>query len=99
VHELLDDLHNHPYKIFGKEVKKRFVDFIQKCLTEDPKERWSAFQLQHHKWLESVMNAEKVSAVEKLTYKEMLKYEKWVNNKPKSVSSSGFPNSGSFTFN
>ena len=99
VKKLLKDLHHQPYTIFGKDVKKRFVDFIQKCLAENPEDRWSAFQLQHHKWLESVVNADRVSAVERLTYKEMLKFERWKAKNAESESSSGFPNSGSFTFN
>jgi serine/threonine protein kinase len=74
VEKFLIDLQNNPRQIFGEQASKRFINFIQMCLNENPKKRWSAYKLQHHKWLESVKNAEKVSAVERLTGKEMKKY-------------------------
>ena len=92
VQKFLKDIHEHPHQIFGKHVKKRFINFIQMCLTEDPKQRATAFQLQHHKWLESVKNAEKVSAVERLTCKNMNEYINWRKNK--SINSSAFVFSG-----
>lgn len=74
VEKFTADLRESPRSVFGAHASKRFIHFIQQCLCKDPKERISAYGLQHHKWLESVKNAEKVSAVERLTCKEMIPF-------------------------